>query len=67
MKIHEYQARSLLADAGIPVPSGRMIESIEDAVNEALDELALAALAIRVQLGLASAAVQRQQLAKHLN
>ena len=35
MKIHEYQARSLLADAGIPVPSGRMIESVEDAVNEA--------------------------------
>ena len=35
MKIHEYQARSLLVDAGIPVPSGRMIESVEDAVNEA--------------------------------
>jgi succinyl-CoA synthetase beta subunit len=31
MKIHEYQARQLLSDAGIPVPSGRMIESIEDA------------------------------------
>lgn len=35
MKIHEYQARGLLADAGIPVPPGRMAESVEDAVNEA--------------------------------
>ncbi len=31
MKIHEYQARQLLADAGIPVPPGQMIESIEAA------------------------------------
>lgn len=31
MKIHEYQARQLIADAGIPVPSGQMIESIEAA------------------------------------
>ena len=31
MKIHEYQARQILADAGIPVPSGQMIESIEAA------------------------------------
>jgi succinyl-CoA synthetase beta subunit len=31
MKIHEYQARQLLASAGIPVPSGTVIESIEDA------------------------------------
>ena len=35
MKIHEYQARGLLADAGIPVPPGRMVESVEDAVSEA--------------------------------
>ncbi|MBN8645135.1 MAG: ADP-forming succinate--CoA ligase subunit beta [Planctomycetes bacterium] len=31
MKIHEYQARQILADAGIPVPAGQMIESIEAA------------------------------------
>jgi len=31
MKIHEYQARELLRSAGIPVPAGVMIESIDDA------------------------------------
>jgi len=31
MKVHEYQARQLLADAGIPVPPGRMVTSPGDA------------------------------------
>ncbi len=31
MKIHEHQARQLLADAGVPVPAGMVIERIEDA------------------------------------
>jgi succinyl-CoA synthetase beta subunit len=31
MKIHEYQARQIIAEAGIPVPAGQMIESIEAA------------------------------------
>ncbi|HHN78663.1 MAG TPA: ADP-forming succinate--CoA ligase subunit beta [Phycisphaerales bacterium] len=31
MKIHEFQARDLLASYGIPVPAGRMIEKIDDA------------------------------------
>ena len=31
MKIHEYQARELLRAAGIPVPPGRMIQSVEEA------------------------------------
>lgn len=31
MKIHEYQARDLLASYAIPVPSGRMIASVDDA------------------------------------
>ena len=31
MKIHEYQARQIIADAGVPVPAGQMIESIEAA------------------------------------
>lgn len=35
MKIHEYQARSLLADQGIPVPPGRMVECAADAFSEA--------------------------------
>lgn len=29
MKIHEYQARALLSDAGVPVPPGQMIESVD--------------------------------------
>ena len=33
MKIHEHQARELLANAGIPVPAGRVIESIEAATS----------------------------------
>ena len=33
MKIHEYQARDLLASYGIPVPSGRVITSKEDAAQ----------------------------------
>ena len=33
MKVHEYQARQLLADAGVPVPPGAVIESIEDAAS----------------------------------
>ncbi len=33
MKVHEYQARELLASAGIPVPPARVIESIDDAAG----------------------------------
>ena len=35
MRIHEFQARQLLADAGIPVPPGRMVQSMDDAAAEA--------------------------------
>jgi succinyl-CoA synthetase beta subunit len=35
MKVHEYQARQLLADAGIPVPTGRMVQSTDEAVSAA--------------------------------
>jgi succinyl-CoA synthetase beta subunit len=35
MKIHEYQARQFLADFGIPVPPGRMVETVADAAAEA--------------------------------
>jgi succinyl-CoA synthetase beta subunit len=33
MKVHEYQARSLLAGAGVPVPPGAVVESVEHAAN----------------------------------
>ena len=35
MKVHEYQGRQLLADAGIPVPPGEMVESVDAAVSAA--------------------------------
>jgi len=35
MKIHEYQGRELLSGAGIPVPSGRMVTTIDDAEKAA--------------------------------
>ncbi|MEO0513103.1 MAG: ADP-forming succinate--CoA ligase subunit beta [Planctomycetota bacterium] len=33
MKIHEYQARDLLAGAGVPVPAAKTIDSIEEAAT----------------------------------
>jgi len=35
MRIHEFQGRQLLADAGIPVPDGEMVESVDAAVAAA--------------------------------
>jgi succinyl-CoA synthetase beta subunit len=32
MKIHEYQARQILADAGVPVPASEVAETVEEAV-----------------------------------
>lgn len=33
MKIHEYQARELLQNAGVPVPAGALLESVEAAAG----------------------------------
>ena len=35
MKIHEYQARELLAQQGIPVPAGSMVQTVDEAVSHA--------------------------------
>jgi succinyl-CoA synthetase beta subunit len=35
MKIHEYQGRELLAEAGVPVPQGFMVQSVDEAVSTA--------------------------------
>ena len=35
MKIHEYQARELLASAGIPVPAGAMVQAVDEAEAKA--------------------------------
>ncbi|MCP4251279.1 MAG: ADP-forming succinate--CoA ligase subunit beta [bacterium] len=32
MKVHEYQARSLLAEAGVPVPESQVVETVDQAV-----------------------------------
>ncbi len=33
MKIHEFQSRKLLADAGVPVPPAEVVQTVEDALN----------------------------------
>ncbi len=33
MKVHEYQARELLENAGVPVPASKVVETVEAAVN----------------------------------
>ena len=38
MKIHEYQGRELMAQAGVPVPAGFMVQTVDEAVARA-DEL----------------------------
>ncbi len=35
MKVHEYQARELLVDAGVPVPASHVVETVEAAVDAA--------------------------------
>ena len=35
MKIHEYQAKALLAKYGVPVPRGEVAETVEQAVEAA--------------------------------
>ncbi len=33
MKVHEYQARELLADAGVPVPPSQVVDTVEAAMD----------------------------------
>ena len=35
MKIHEYQAKALLAKYGVPVPRGEVVETVPQAVDAA--------------------------------
>ncbi len=35
MKVHEYQARELLVDAGVPVPASHVVDTVEAAVDAA--------------------------------
>jgi succinyl-CoA synthetase beta subunit len=59
MKVHEYQARDILSDAGVPVPAGVVVESIEDTAstykqvvqNEELGEGGLVVVKAQVHAG----------------
>ena len=33
MKVHEYQARQLLVEAGVPVPTSHVVETVDQAVE----------------------------------
>ncbi|PHQ46312.1 succinate--CoA ligase subunit beta [Halorubrum sp. C3] len=51
MKLHEYQAKSLFADAGIPVPDSRLATSVDEAID-AVDEIGYpAAIKAQVHVG----------------
>ncbi|WP_297884457.1 ADP-forming succinate--CoA ligase subunit beta [uncultured Halorubrum sp.] len=51
MKLHEYQAKSLFADAGIPVPDSRLATSVDEALG-AVDEIGYpAAIKAQVHVG----------------
>src|SRR6185436_12958687 len=32
MKVHEYQSRQILADAGVPIPASEVVDTVEQAV-----------------------------------
>ncbi len=52
MRIHEYQARELLADAGIPVPAGAMVQTVDEAQAraDALLEAGAGGVVIKAQV-----------------
>jgi len=51
MKLHEYQAKSIFADAGIPVPDSRLATTVDEALD-AVDEIGYpAAIKAQVHVG----------------
>ena len=51
MKLHEYQAKDIFADAGIPVPDSRLATTVEEALD-AVDEIGYpAAIKAQVHVG----------------
>ncbi len=49
MKIHEYQARQILSDNGIPVPPARVVRSVEEA-GEAFEKIGLPVCVVKAQV-----------------
>ena len=51
MKLHEYQAKEIFAEAGIPVPESQLAESVDEVLN-AVDEIGYpAAIKAQVHVG----------------
>ncbi|CDK38837.1 ADP-forming succinate--CoA ligase subunit beta [Halorubrum sp. AJ67] len=51
MKLHEYQAKSIFADAGIPIPDSRLATTVDEALD-AVDEIGYpAAIKAQVHVG----------------
>ncbi|OYR52206.1 succinate--CoA ligase subunit beta, partial [Halorubrum sp. E3] len=51
MKLHEHQAKSIFADAGIPVPDSRLATTVDEALD-AVDEIGYpAAIKAQVHVG----------------
>jgi len=51
MKLHEYQAKGLFADAGLPTPASTLADSVEDAVAAAADVGFPVAVKAQVKVG----------------
>lgn len=51
MKLHEHQAKTIFADAGIPVPDSRLATTVDEALD-AVDEIGYpAAIKAQVHVG----------------
>ena len=51
MKLHEYQAKGVFADAGIPVPDSTLASTVDDAVEAAEGIGYPVAIKAQVQVG----------------
>ena len=51
MKLHEYQAKGVFADAGIPTPASQLAETVDEAVDAAEDIGYPVAIKAQVQVG----------------
>jgi succinyl-CoA synthetase beta subunit len=51
MKLHEYQAKQIFADAGVPVPESRLAERVDEAVDAATEVGFPVAIKAQVQVG----------------
>ena len=53
MKIHEYEAKKILKDAGIPIQDGVVVESendIESAIDQVADQFNASQFVVKAQI-----------------